>query len=72
MSNLLLLEKPANELDISKELKEFMQQSGFANLNQMLQYCTGELLKMEGFGYRQLKEIYTFLEAHQLSSMLKE
>lgn len=72
MSNLPLLEKSAEELDLSKELKNFMQYSGFSNLNQMLQYRTGELLKMKGFGYRLLKEIYILLDNNNSIALLKE
>jgi DNA-directed RNA polymerase alpha subunit len=72
MPDLSLLEKPIDQLEISPELALFMLHSGFSTLNQMLRYRVSELLKMEGFGYRLLKELYKLLAANGCDRMLNQ
>ncbi len=44
----------------------------FATLRNLLQHPAHQLLKMEGFGYRMLKELITLLEKNGLTDWLQE
>ncbi len=53
--------KPA-ETTVSPELQEFMNLHKIETLSQLLRYENGELLKMEGFGWRLMKQVLKIRE----------
>jgi hypothetical protein len=67
-----LLSQPAEQLPVSEEFIKMMQQLHFQTLGELVAHPVYQLLKMDGFGYRMLKELIYLLEAHGLSSHLKE
>jgi hypothetical protein len=66
------LKKPYQALEISEELSAVFRTLRCDNLQCLLQYKAGELLQVEGFGYRCLKELYELLETHKCEGLLKE
>jgi hypothetical protein len=56
-----ILYKDMSELPIIEELASFMKKQNFRNLDELIKYSVPELQKMEGFGYRCLKDLYQIL-----------
>ncbi len=67
-----VLDQPAEALPVSPEFLEMMQTLHFETLRELLHYPAWQLLGMEGFGYRSLKELVTLLEENGLTDCLKE
>ena len=67
----IILLKSLNELDFSIELNSAINPN-FANLKEFLELKTHQMLKIDGFGYRELKELYQFLESNNCESFIKE
>jgi hypothetical protein len=53
--------KPS-ETKVSPELQEFMNLHKIETLSQLLRYENAELLKMEGFGWRLMKQVLKIRE----------
>jgi hypothetical protein len=49
-----------------------MHHRQFANLKEMLAFSVSDLLKMEGFGYRCLKNLYQVLEDNGCEDLLRQ
>jgi hypothetical protein len=49
-----------------------MSENDFDHLNDLLKYSTNEVLNLEGFGYRFLRELYAFLEDNVGYSNIQE
>lgn len=67
-----ILEASISELPFSQELKDWMANNDFEKLNDLIRHSTSELLSLEGFGYRFLREIYSFLEKNNMQQFLKQ
>jgi DNA-directed RNA polymerase alpha subunit len=70
--NILLLDQPAESLPVSEEFLKMMHSLQFHTLRELLQHPAHELLEMDGFGYRMLRELLTLLENHNLADKLQE
>ena len=57
-----LLDQPANALPVSEEFRQMMGKHRFETLEELVAHPAHHLLKMEGFGYRMLKELIALLE----------
>ena len=67
-----LLHQPANTLPVSEEFRQTMGKLRFETLEELVAYPAHRLLKMDGFGYRMLKELIALLERNDLSNRLQE
>ena len=72
MSTPAILTQPVEELSVSAELSGFMRQHQLSCLQVLLEYPSYELLKMNGFSYHCLVELYRLLRAHQCEGYLRE
>ncbi len=72
IQNTQLLDQPVDRLPVSPEFKQMMRGLEFTTLRNLLQHPAHQLLKMEGFGYRMLKELITLLEKNGLTDWLQE
>ncbi|OED35740.1 hypothetical protein AB832_06170 [Flavobacteriaceae bacterium (ex Bugula neritina AB1)] len=59
-------------LELSEELRAFMVKNGFQTLEMILHYSGKELLEMEGFSYRMLKEFLGILHRHDCLNLFKD
>ncbi len=64
-----ILQKSIAELNLSSELRLAIKST---NLKEFLDLKTHEMLEVEGFGYRELKELYQFLEDNNSEDWIKE
>ena len=64
-----ILLKSIAELNLSSELRLAINST---NLKEFLKLKTHEMLEIEGFGYRELKELYQFLEDNNCENWIKE
>lgn len=60
----LFLKTPIEKLKIAPEVKEFMKKHEFTNLQELLKLKGKELLEMDGYSYRMLQELLSFLNEH--------
>jgi hypothetical protein len=67
-----ILTQPVNQLPLIEELVDFMYHRQFSNLSELLAFRVSELLKMEGFGYRCLKNLYKVLEDNGCEDLLRQ
>ncbi len=67
-----VLDQPVAQLPVSREFLEMMQTLHFHTLRDLLRYPAYQLLQMEGFGYRMLKELIELLERYDLTGCLQE
>jgi hypothetical protein len=67
-----ILTQPVAQLPLIEELAQFMHHRQFANLKEMLAFSVSDLLKMEGFGYRCLKNLYQVLEDNGCEDLLRQ
>jgi DNA-directed RNA polymerase alpha subunit len=67
-----VLDQPVTQLPVSPEFLEMMQTLHFQTLRDLLQYPAHQLLQMDGFGYRMLKELIALLDSNDLTSSLRE
>ena len=67
-----ILRKSIEKLEISGELKAFMIQHEMIRLETLLQIKGSALLKMEGFSYRMLHSLLSFLERHDCLNAFKD
>jgi ERCC4-type nuclease len=67
-----ILTQPVNQLPLIEELADFMHRRQFSNLRDLLAFSVSELLKMEGFGYRCLKNLYQVLEENGCEDLLRQ
>ena len=63
--------KPS-ETTVSPELQEFMNLHKIETLSQLLRYENAELLKMEGFGWRLMKQVLKIREVHSVNDFLTD
>ncbi len=67
-----VLDQPVVQLPVSLEFLEMMQTLHFQTLRDLLHYPAYQLLQMDGFGYRMLKELIELLERYDLTGCLQE
>ncbi len=67
-----ILEVPVEHLEISEEIKQFMIQHQITSLDNLLNIKGSELLKMEGFSYRLLQSLLTYLNDHNCLHLFKD
>ncbi len=67
-----ILNQPPKELPVIPELVTFMWQNNHQNVEALLKHTTGELLAMEGFGYRCLLSLYQLLQDHDCTHLMKQ
>ncbi len=67
-----ILTQPVSQLPVIEELAQFMHAMQFTNLKELLAFSVPELLKMEGFGYRCLKNLYQVLEENRCEDLLRQ
>jgi hypothetical protein len=67
-----ILTQPVAQLPLIEELAQFMHHRQFDNLKEMLAFSVSDLLKMEGFGYRCLKNLYQVLEDNGCEDLLRQ
>ena len=72
MSTPGILRLPVDQLDVYDELKRYMKENGFNNLDELLQYSAPELLKTPGFTYRCLESLLRILDRNGYSDHLRE
>ena len=67
-----VLDQPVAQLSVSPEFLQMMQTLHFQTLRDLLQHPAHQLLQMEGFGYRMLKELIALLDRNDLTGCLRE
>ncbi len=67
-----VLDQPVAQLPVSPEFLQMMQTLHFQTLRDLLHYPAHQLLQLDGFGYRMLKELITLLEHNNLTGCLRE
>jgi hypothetical protein len=55
---------PKNEKSISPELEGFMEQNKLSSIEALLAIENEDLLEMEGFGWRMMKEVLSLRKVH--------
>ncbi len=68
----LILKNSIENLDLSKEIKTFMQKHNIHTLEKLLEIKGSELLEMDGFSYRMLQQLLAFLHDHNCLHLFKE
>lgn len=72
MVNSPILTMPVSELPVIDELADFMRIMRFQNLQELLVHSAPDLLKLHGFGFRSLQDLYQLLEEQGCEVMLRE
>lgn len=67
-----ILTMPAAQLPVIDELTLFMNGHNIHNLQELLAFNVSQLLRMEGFGYRCLKNLYQVLEDNGCEDLLRQ
>lgn len=67
-----ILDDKIASLEVSLELKVTIAKTGSKTLNELLKFKAHELLNEQGFGYRNIIELYQFLEKNNCADLLKE
>jgi hypothetical protein len=72
LKNPQILTKPVSELPVIEDLADFMRKMHFENLQELLNYSAPDLLRMDGFGYRCLQNLYQLLQENGCEELLSE
>jgi DNA-directed RNA polymerase alpha subunit len=67
-----IIKAPIDTVNLPEELKTIFLKAGFKTLEQVLDRKTNFLLKIDGFGYRQLKNFLDYLENNHIDHLLKD
>lgn len=70
--NTQILIMPVSELPVIGELADFMRMMHFQNLQELLEYSAPDLLKIDGFGFRCLQDLYQLLQDNGCEGLLGE
>lgn len=67
-----IIKAPIDSVNLPEELKIIFLKAGFKTLEQVLDRKTNFLLKIDGFGYRQLKSFLDYLENNHIDHLIKD
>ena len=66
-----ILQRPIQELPLGETARQFLKENSLITLEQVLEKPVAILFKMPGMTTHILTELVTFLEVHNLASLLK-